>query len=81
MKRFEGKNYGYYVIIPNMIGEDKKKDAKRTFYLRIFSSDPVEVSEMPETIETVEEGNWTPECAGGKRIIEGKSNNFWCYNP
>ena len=41
MKRFEGKNYGYYVIIPNMIGEDKKKDAKRTFYLRIFSSDPV----------------------------------------
>jgi calpain, invertebrate len=56
LKRFEGKNYGYYVIIPNMIGEDKKKDAKRTFYLRIFSSDPVEVAEMPETVETVEEG-------------------------
>lgn len=54
LKRFEGKNYGYYMVIPNMIpvGEkDLKKDEKRVFFLRIFSSEPVEVVEMPETVE------------------------------
>ena len=41
LKRFEGKNYGYYVIVPNMIPEEKKKDSKRTFFLRIFASEVV----------------------------------------
>jgi hypothetical protein len=39
LKRQEGKNYGYYMIIPNLI--EIKKDEKRTFFLRIFASEPV----------------------------------------
>lgn len=55
-----------------MIGEDKKKDAKRTFYLRVFASDHVDVAEMPETIEKVEEAAWKEDNAGGKRVLQGK---------
>jgi hypothetical protein len=42
LKRFEGKNYGYYMIIPNIISE--KKEEKRTFFLRLFASEPVKNS-------------------------------------
>lgn len=44
-----------------------KKDHKRVFFLRIFASDPIEVLEMPETIEIFKEGDWTYNNAGGKR--------------
>jgi len=51
LKRFETKNYGYYMIIPNMIvDKELKKDEKRKFFLRIFASDQIEVTEMPETL-------------------------------
>ena len=39
LKRFEGKNYGYYVIVPNIM--EPKKDIKTTFFLRLFASEPV----------------------------------------
>lgn len=42
LKRFEGKNFGYYMIIPNLIDKiDSKKDDKRTFFLRVFASNQV----------------------------------------
>jgi hypothetical protein len=39
------------MIVPNMIVPENKKEEKRNFFLRIFSSDPIEVMEMPETLE------------------------------
>jgi hypothetical protein len=85
LKRFEGKNHGYYMVIPNMIpvGEkDLKKDEKRVFFLRIFSSEPVEVVEMPETLEVSLEGQWGDNNSGGKRKLDnGKNNANWCKNP
>jgi len=50
LQRFEGKPYGYYMIIPNAIS-DNKNYGKRRFWLRLFASEQVEVIEMPETLE------------------------------
>ncbi|EGR31206.1 hypothetical protein IMG5_115920 [Ichthyophthirius multifiliis] len=96
LKKFEGKNYGNYIIVPNMITESKK-DEKRVFYLRIFASEPVkyiciyillykqikiEIMEMPETLEfSIEDQQWEQHNAGGRRKIENKNNPNWCRNP
>jgi len=65
-----------------MINEEKKKEVKRTFFLRIFASDQVEVAEMPETIEKSMEGAWYEnENSGGKRRSEKENNPYWCSNP
>jgi len=88
-----GKNY-HYIIVPNVENEDKvnKKDGK-PFFLRIFSSAPVDLVELPRTIEQTFTGEWKDKSAGGKRIIEiteetkqGKQtrmseNQTWCCNP
>lgn len=39
------------MIAPNMIINESKKEDKRHFILRIFSSDKIDVAEMPETLE------------------------------
>lgn len=80
LKKFEGKNYGYYIIVPNAMTENKKEE-QRHFWLRIFASEKIDVVEMPETIDTTVEGAWTDESAGGKRRIKGKDNPYWCSNP
>jgi len=64
-----------------MISEEKKKEVKRTFFLRIFASDQIEVAEMSETIETSMEGSWENENSGGKRRSEKENNPQWCSNP
>lgn len=82
LKRFEGKNFGYYMIIPNLIDKiDSKKDDKRTFFLRVFASNQVEVCEMPETVEKSMDGGWDATNAGGRRRIDQKNNPKWCRNP
>jgi len=49
LKRQEGKTYGIYMIIPNIVDikEGIKKDEKRTFYLRVFASESIDIVEMP----------------------------------
>jgi len=49
-RKFEGKNFGYYMIIPNTVTENKKEE-QRPFWLRLFASENIDVYEMPETIE------------------------------
>ena len=46
------------MIVPNMIIPESKKEDKRNFFLRIFASDPIEVCDMPETLEVSMEGSW-----------------------
>ena len=67
------------MIIPNMI--DVKKTDKRIFFLRIFSSEPIDVTEMPETQEIAIEGTWGEVNSGARRKLENKNNPSWCKNP
>jgi hypothetical protein len=55
LRKFEGKPYGYYMIIPNSV-TDNKKDENRKFWLRLFASEPIEIIEMPEPIEVPVDG-------------------------
>ena len=59
------------MIIPN-VQENKKEERK--FWLRIFACEPIDVIEMPETIEISVEGAWNDNSAGGRRRIEKKEN-------
>lgn len=63
------------MIITNIVDTNKdalKKDQSRKFYLRLFSPDPLDVTQLPETTETTLEGQWTESSAGGSRKIEIK---------
>ncbi|CAD8158986.1 unnamed protein product [Paramecium octaurelia] len=82
LKNFEGKTFGNYMVVPNMIVNETRKEEKRNFILRIFSSDKIDVAEMPETLEIQQEGSWNETSAGGKRKYDnGKENPNWCKNP
>ena len=70
LKRQPDKPYGIYMIIPNIIDTSiLKKEEKKTFYLRIFASEAIDVVEMPETLETTVEGLWTEDLIKGRRRI------------
>lgn len=50
------------MIIPNIVDSNKdglKKDEARKFYLRLFSVDGLDVSQLSETQETSVEGQWS----------------------
>ena len=73
----------HYMIIPNT--EDyaqNKKEEERPFFLRVFSSDQIDLVQLPNTIEQQFQGKWTQTTAGGRRVDEkGKENQYWCRNP
>ena len=61
------------MVIPNIVMDAKeKKEESRKFYLRLFSPDAIDVTQMAETLETTIEGQWTESSAGGSRRIEVK---------
>lgn len=47
------KSPGTYIIVPNIndTKEAFKKDEVKKFYLRLFTPDSLDVTELPETIE------------------------------
>ena len=70
------------MIIPNTETTQNKKDEERPFFLRVFSSDPIDLVQLPDTIEQQFQGKWGVNTCGGKRVDEkGKENQFWCKNP
>mmetsp|Transcript_5113 Transcript_5113/g.3775 ORF Transcript_5113/g.3775 Transcript_5113/m.3775 type:complete len:243 (-) Transcript_5113:678-1406(-) len=72
----------HYIIVPNTELENKSKEEERPFFLRVFSSDSIDVAQLPPTLEQSYQGKWTNTTAGGRRILEnGKENQFWCRNP
>lgn len=72
----------HYMIIPNTDTSQNKKEEERPFFLRVFSSEPIDLVQLPFTIEFPLKGRWTAQTAGGRRIDEkGKENQFWCRNP
>jgi len=77
---FEKKNV-HYIIVPNTEVEERKS-VERPFYLRVFSSEPVELVQLPNTIEQEFRGKWDNNTNGGRRVLDnGKENQFWCRNP
>ena len=65
-----------------MIIPEGKKEEKRNFILRVFSSEPIDLVELPETLEVSMDGAWGDNSAGGKRKSDaGKDNAAWCKNP
>jgi calpain len=77
LSTFEGKSYGYYIIIPN-IDYELRKGSNKHFWLRVFASEKIQVEEIPETLEAMVQGAWEKGCNGGPMTYEGKSNPFWC---
>ena len=79
LQTLPNKKPAYYIIVPYLY--EIKKDPK-PFCLRIFSSDPLDVAVLPETIETTLKGDWGVDSAGGKRLSENNAeNSTWCKNP
>jgi len=60
------KNNVNYIIIPNTL--ETKKDDERKFFLWIFSSEPLDLVELPKTTEQSFPGKWTKETCGGKWV-------------
>jgi hypothetical protein len=46
----EKKNV-HYIIVPNTEVENNKKEEERPFFLRIFSSEQVDLAQLPNTLE------------------------------
>lgn len=71
----------HYIIVPNT-EVDSKKEEERPFVLRIFTSERVDLVELPKTIELAFLGKWVQSTAGGRRILQnGADNKHWCRNP
>jgi calpain len=89
LKKFAGKKDGHYIIIPNLleINKEIKKEDKRLYFLRLFASEPIDVVELPETLEHTEDGAWGEDSSGGRRRMLDekdklyKDNPGWCRNP
>ena len=84
----EGKKQVNYVIIPNLELEGKKLEAEtskknkgRAFWLRIFTSQPIDLWELSETLEIQKKGEWNEKTAGGRKAVKGRDNPIWCTNP
>lgn len=61
--------------MPNIEATPYRTSDERPFFLRLFSSDPVELVELPRTIEQIYTHKWGPESAGGRRVFDnGKEN-------
>lgn len=67
----------HYIIVPNTV-QDSKKDDERPFFLRIFTSEEIELVNLPETIEQTFTGKWSGTTSGGRRSAD---NQRWCINP
>jgi hypothetical protein len=39
--------------------DGKNKEEERTFFLRVFASDPIELVQLPNTIETKFNNKWS----------------------
>jgi hypothetical protein len=71
------------MIIPNTEDyQQNKQEEERPFFLRVFSSDQIDLVQLPNTIEQQFQGKWAQTTAGGRRVDEkGKENQYWCRNP
>lgn len=81
LKKPPEKKSAYFIIVPNNEMEPKKGENK-VFWLRLFSSEPIDVVPTAETQEVTIDGAWNDLTAGGRiRRKDGKDNAHWCKNP
>jgi len=50
LKKAEDKKFGYFIIIANNETTNKKEEQK-TFWVRLFASEAIEVDQLGETID------------------------------
>jgi len=71
----------HYIIVPNTETTIRKEE-ERPFFLRLFTSEKIDLVKLPETNEQLYTGKWEKTTAGGRRNLDdGKENQFWCRNP
>ena len=73
----EKKKEQSFIIVPHLVDPSS---GDRDFWVRIFSSDPIEVSLLPETIEIEKKGMWKKDMKQGPRLVNGSENPNWCEN-
>ena len=74
----EKKKEQNFIIVPHLIDPST---GDREFWVRITTSDPIEVCLLPETLETEKRGKWNKEFKQGPRLINGCIENpNWCEN-
>lgn len=90
---FEGKSYGYYIVIPFTLAEQssKRTASRRQFWLRVFSSDKIDIGQVKDTLMIEEKGDWNEKKPCGPMYLEVneeddekselKYNPYWCQNP
>ena len=77
MELEEKKKEQSFIIVPHLVDPSS---GDRDFWVRIFSSDPIEVSLLPETIEIEKKGMWKKDMKQGPRLVNGSENPNWCEN-
>lgn len=74
----EKKKEQSFIIVPHLVDTSV---GDREFWLRIFTSDPIEVCLLPETLEVEKKGQWSKDLKQGPRLINKSTENpNWCEN-
>jgi len=71
-----------YVLVPNQEIQLEGDQARQSFIMRIYSSNPIELVQLPEVLNYEFSSQWTPSNAGGKMLDQqGIHNPLWGKNP
>lgn len=74
----EKKKEQSFIIVPHLVDTSV---GDREFWLRIFTSDPIEVCLLPETLEVEKKGQWSKDLKQGPRLVNRSTENpNWCEN-
>ena len=83
LKPTEGKKYGIYNIVVNLIKLRKRHD-KVPYYLKIVADNEIMIEKLPETFEKVLNGTWDTKNGGGSYYSNAHDlqiNPNWSLNP
>lgn len=81
---FADSSAGFYTLVVALARRDRSLKEKVPFYVSLFANNPVEVDELPPTIDQELLGSWEKEAPGGPLhpLPQKHSENLhWCTNP
>lgn len=79
----EGKKYGCYNIVVNLI-KLKKKASKVPYFLKVIADNELIIEKLPDTLEQTINGSWDVKTAGGPYYPNPHDltiNPNWTLNP
>jgi hypothetical protein len=75
----EKKKDQSFIIVPHIVDSSA---GDRVFWIRVFTSDPIDMCLLPETLEVEERGAWSKDLKQGPRLLDScVENPNWCENP